>query len=435
MKLLLVGDNTAFVNWGGRGATLALLQLLSEQFQITNTIKGTEFLKDYGYINTIIPSRYRNIMTYIKNNSHRRAIYNYYLKIEKFFGAKEFISQNPEETANNILNNRKVLSEAAIIYDKCDAADIILIHGEGDMVFSSPARKSVLFLLGLAELGLRMKKKVVIANSIVSDCPITGCNRQIYEYAKKIFSKCAAVILRDYQSFKYVNQKMEIHHSILVPDSLFYWYPVLSNSASSIPYNGDFILSYPEKFDYLGKLKFSNPYICISGSALAGKNYKKTIEYYSQMVSEIARLGYDIYLVETCEVDKFLQKVAKKLKVNLIPSNIPIFMGGAILANASLFISGRFHPSILASLGGTPCVFLSSNAHKMKSVQNMLEYEYIKEFSLHDFSMLKDIYNLSQKYINAGTKMRHQIKDVVQKRYNEVIDLPIKIRKSDNIFN
>jgi polysaccharide pyruvyl transferase WcaK-like protein len=44
-----------------------------------------------------------------------------------------------------------------------------------------------------------------------------------------------------------------------------------------------------------------------------------------------------------------------------------------------VFVTGRFHPAILASNGGTPCVFLGSNSHKTLSLQTMLEYEHPRE--------------------------------------------------------
>jgi hypothetical protein len=43
----------------------------------------------------------------------------------------------------------------------------------------------------------------------------------------------------------------------------------------------------------------------------------------------------------------------------------------------------KYHPSILASLGGTPYIFLGSHAHKMFSLQEVLEYDIPKEFSAH----------------------------------------------------
>ena len=51
------------------------------------------------------------------------------------------------------------------------------------------------------------------------------------------------------------------------------------------------------------------------------------------------------------------------------------------MANAQVYISGRYHPAIMASLGGTPCVFMGSNSHKTWSLQSLLEYDNVIEYS------------------------------------------------------
>jgi polysaccharide pyruvyl transferase WcaK-like protein len=58
----------------------------------------------------------------------------------------------------------------------------------------------------------------------------------------------------------------------------------------------------------------------------------------------------------------------------------PIIAAAKILANAQAYVSGRYHPAIMASLGGTPCVFMGSNSHKTWSLQALLEYDKIMEY-------------------------------------------------------
>ena len=78
----------------------------------------------------------------------------------------------------------------------------------------------------------------------------------------------------------------------------------------------------------------------------------------------------------------FEKEVSKNTNTPLIPKDTPILAGAKILSKAKVYISGRYHPAIMASLGGTPCVFMSSNSHKTKSVQEILEYQDICEFSV-----------------------------------------------------
>jgi polysaccharide pyruvyl transferase WcaK-like protein len=153
------------------------------------------------------------------------------------------------------------------------------------------------------------------------------------------------------------------------------------------------------------------PYICIGGSALAAKDKKRSAEHFSLLVEKAKGLGYPVYLTENCGGDSFLQKVAAETGVGLVPVETAIFMGGAILANARLFISGRYHPSILASLGGTPCIFLGSSAHKMHSLQKVLGYENPHEFSVYPSgSELEEILEMARDYLDQGESLRMIIK-------------------------
>src|SRR6185503_5654610 len=91
-------------------------------------------------------------------------------------------------------------------------------------------------------------------------------------------------------------------------------------------------------------------------------------------------LGLELILIESDGRDGFLRQVAETVDAAILPVRTSIHAAAAVLASARAFISGRYHPSILASLGGTPCVFLGSTAHKMSSVQSILGYEVVRQF-------------------------------------------------------
>ena len=50
-------------------------------------------------------------------------------------------------------------------------ADLLVLDGDGDIIFSTPPRRATLFLLAMIELGIRLKKPVFLVNSMISDCP------------------------------------------------------------------------------------------------------------------------------------------------------------------------------------------------------------------------------------------------------------------------
>lgn len=110
------------------------------------------------------------------------------------------------------------------------------------------------------------------------------------------------------------------------------------------------------------------------GSSAAAWNPKRAKPHYEALTQALKKLGQPLVLVQTCEGDAFLEDVAKEAGVPFIPVNIPVMAGAAVLARAEVFVSGRWHPSIMATLGGTPCVFLGSNSHKTRSLQEQIGY-------------------------------------------------------------
>jgi len=94
-----------------------------------------------------------------------------------------------------------------------------------------------------------------------------------------------------------------------------------------------------------------------------------------------------------------------------------------------LFLSGRYHPSIFASLGGTPCIFMASHAHKMGSLSRVLEYEVQKQFTaIPGDAEVSEIVLLARDYLDQGDPLRARIRAVTELRYQEAITLPAVLK-------
>lgn len=426
MKALLVGDNRASLNWG-RGASIALHQLLSSSFEISDCITSDLFdlsTTDAGYVKTLMPARYYRHFRYLLARSSRRPI-GWYIRLEKSLGARDFISEDPSVSVDNLLAQKHRYPALARIHNQAAEADLIVVDGDGDIIFTTPPRRTTLFLLTMIELGIRLKKPVFLVNSMISDCPITGRNNQTLAAAKRLLTQCKAVALRDHESLTYVQKEMPEARAAFVPDSLFSWYSLYTDEHSHPPINGDFMLSHPEKGESWGKLDFSQPYICIGGGALASWYPDRAVERYGRLVDAVRRLGYRVYLTENDTPDAFLRRVAAAKGLGIVPVDAPILMCGAVLAHARLFISGRYHPSIFASLGGTPCIFLGSHAHKMTSLSRVLKYDEHPQFdAFPDDSEIEEIVAMVQSYLDQGEPLRDRIRQVAKGRGVEAHSLP-----------
>ncbi len=423
------------MNWG-RGASLALAQLLSSVFQITGRATGDFFLLDlanFGYVNTLTPAKYYRFFKRALRNRHRSRLLSWYTRCEEAWGARDFISQDPIESVDNLLAHKGRYPALANIYDQAAEADLLVIDGDGDIIFRTPPRRETLFLLAMIELGIRLKKHVFLVNSMISDCPLTGRNASTLAAARSLFAQCRAVTLRDPESLEYVQKEMPEAKCCYLPDSLFTWFPLYEDPTTKPPSNGDFILPHPERDEYWGKLDFSVPYICVGGGALAASQPEKAVLCYERLIDALKELRCRVYLTENDIPDEFLQKVAEVKGVGLIPANAPILMCGAVLASARLFVSGRYHPSILASLGGTPCIFLGSHAHKMGSLPRVLEYDDCRQFDA--FPSESDIVNIiatAKNYLAQGESLRARIRSAAKRRCDEVRQLPDYILQQVN---
>ena len=431
MKIFFVGDNRTAENWG-RGASLALGQLLSGSFEVAGRVTGelfNVFSAQAAYVGTLIPPRYYWLFRYLWLRRFRRP-FAWYMKLEQMLGAKDFIDEDPSVSIDNLIAHKHRYPALAKIYNQAQEADLIVVDGDGDIIFTTPPRRQTLFLLAMIELGIRLKKPVFLVNSMISDCPTTGRNRTTLAAARRLFAQCQAVSLRDPESLEYVRAEMPETNCSLIPDSLFAWFPYFIDRSSHPPLNGDFLLPHPEIDEHWGKLDFTRPYICIGGGALAASQPDRAAKYYGRLIDAIHGLGYRVYLTENDQPDSFLQGIAREKGIGLVPVNTPILLCGAVLAHARLFISGRYHPSIFASLGGTPCIFLGSHAHKMRSLSRLLNYENHMEFdTFPDEAEIAAIVSTARKYLEQGETLRTRIRQVAQMRCEEASQLPAFLKQ------
>jgi len=370
---LYVGDNTDGGNWGGRAQSLALMSLLGERFEITGTVPGAVVMGGGPYVRTMLPSLVAHALFYRRD---RGGWVEALVRMQERLGARDYITGNPVESAETILKYADKFPLLGRLRQQLEEADVIVVNGEGSGIFSTPYRRDFFFYLGIAELGLRLGKTVYFINTIFSDCPVTGRNTESLRAAEAVLSRCADVHVRDPYSVEYAAETMPSVRCRHVPDALFSWFDRVQDPAFLPPAVGDFAIPNPEEdARWFGRLDFARPYICVGGSSLAAHDPARAHATFRRLVERMADLDTAVYVIQTCGGDRFLKQVVAETGAGFVPLKCPIVMATAILTNARLLVSGRFHPTILASLGGTPCLFLEAHSHKMKSLQQSLGYE------------------------------------------------------------
>lgn len=419
MKVLYVSDNRTGANWGCRATSIALGQLLKKKCELIATVYRDEKFR------TVYWAPF-HFLTKLANQFYKKYPSINLVKkvIRRCFFASDYQSLNIEQSAQRYV----VLSEFDGKYaetlrwlDDCDA---VVINGEGDFIFN-PQRRTLQFLLTIIHLAHKRQKKVYVVNSIISPCPVHGEHEGVKTAVLNELKKCELVCLRDQESLRLLGEYCDSIPSKYVPDALFYWVKYFSAGGCDLRY-GDAVLPHPFDKDF-GGFDFSQPYICVSGSSFASQVDSAMLrESFASLTRELQKIA-KVYFVNPC-MDFFLYDIAEDLGVSVIPNATPVLMGGSVLANAVLYVSGRYHPSIMASCGGTPLICFESNSHKMRSLQELLGYDNITHYPLIlDEAQLAEISKLartlvSQPQVRTAILARCGIlAEEVQSKYAELV--------------
>lgn len=425
MKILYVSDNRVRGNFGCRATSTALSQLVRQHHEITGVITGRYTNND---LNNLIFCKYFPSWFYpflgkiARKNVIRSILFRLEQRVCHLFsshylaGPFDYISLDFESSITNLLEcipANPHLQEFNLNNYEFDA---MVVNGEGSFIFSSPEWhwREAMNLGMLMYWALKLKKKVYLVNAMFSDETISKRNKRMLDIMDNIFARCELVSVREKFSFEYACENLPNTKAIIIPDALFTWYNLINDDHKVE--NGRYYIPHCEERDELYEaLDFTRPYICVAGSSYAKMNSNKenTIQVYCNLINLLKkRYEGNIFLVEVCEGDNFLHEVSSATNVPIVSIETPIVAAGKILANAQVFISGRYHPAILASLGGTPCVFMGSNSHKTLSLQYLLEYEYIHEYNpIPTDEEIESMINIAMEYIKNGNKQREQIKE------------------------
>jgi polysaccharide pyruvyl transferase WcaK-like protein len=291
------------------------------------------------------------------------------------------LKDTPRQSADHILSHRGSHEFLNSLVARIEAVDMVIINGEGDMIFTSPPRRTMLFLLALVALSLKLGKKVFFVNTIASPSPDGSIDMVTVKQTADLLKDCAAVAVRDPRSLEFIGEHMPEVKAEYVPDALFLWrfnyFDKIDHDAGA----ASFLLPYIERTPVIDLPEIEKPYVVIAGSSRISASRGAAIDAYVGLIAGIQEAGFGVIACQPGPGDEFLKQAASKRKCSYISANIPIMAGAALLAGARVFVSGRYHPSILASNGGTPCVFFGSNSHKTSSLQQVLGYDDVREFN------------------------------------------------------
>jgi len=339
-NILFVGDNTDTPNFGCRATGSALAEILRQFLPITDRICRSELTQLFK--STPLCDDLRLYLKAVKKHGH-------------------------ESYANLLSRIKKV--------------DAVVLNGEGSFIFQSPPRKDLHYYFVILSACIEAGIPFYILNAMFTAFADEPLNTELVNQAMPILEQAEVFATRDFQSMQIIQQYSNERVNVtFIPDALFSWYSVFDEHKTifnNMIANSRFILPFVDNNSFYSDLDFSHPYALFSGNSFASWHYDQALNSFVKLAAALKnqaeKLGIHLYLIETCNGDAVLRQVALITGIPFIPVITNIYFAGSILGNAQCYVSGRYHPSILASLSGTPCVFMGANSHKTLSLQTVLE--------------------------------------------------------------
>ena len=347
-KVLYVGDNTDTLNWGCRATSQALYDIISQNVTVVDVIRRNDILSCF------------------RDTHFCPDVIEYYERI------------------------RKNDYQWTILKKRITNVDAVILNGEGSFIFRNPPRYDLHIYLCILLLCIEQGTPFYVLNAMFTDGTGYEKNNKLLNDTIRILRHASLVSARDPVSFDYLKKYDEKGDISLkyIPDALFSWYEFFNEQQDLIK-NMLIYSKYHKAFDQedvLGtnQIDFTRDYIILSGNSYVSAYPAKGIETFTALASELkkafAEKNIFIYLAECCVGDGFLRQVSKNTGIPIIKVENNIYFGAAILQHALCFVSGRYHPSILASLGGTSCVYMGSNSHKTASLQEVLHLDKVQVY-------------------------------------------------------
>jgi hypothetical protein len=284
-------------------------------------------------------------------------------------------------------------------------ADEVIINSEGNIVNgiepSGKYRRGARYVLAMAYLAQFVFKK---PTSIIN-FTVDPKNPDAEEIIREIFPHLERVIPREPLSIPELHRIGVTREMKWAPDILFSYQPKVETRE-----HGSSLLGHLN-------LPLSN-YVCLGDSSglrsLASVVKWDVGSVFATLIERIrSELGKEVVLIDGFNaIHPALNQIASRMnvpKVSLLNCSYESLI--EVLSKADLFISGRWHASIMASLNGTPFLLWGSDSHKTRALHVIFESPYrffhVDSLPIH----LDDLMEDAKAIIAAGPTLRESIKN------------------------
>ncbi|MGQ1946431.1 polysaccharide pyruvyl transferase family protein [Geofilum sp. OHC36d9] len=282
-------------------------------------------------------------------------------------------------------------------------ADMVYINGEGNIVNGvdkyGKYRNGGLYILFMAWLAKeKFQKKTFMVNHTVDPA-----NKDVFEMIEKVYPGLDKVYVRETLSLAKL-QEVGVDNGVFVPDALFGYQPIQNWQPSA---------------KLLRQIDFSKPYICIGDSSGIKNMYNQVKWDVVKVLSELIEKLKDV-MPQIIFVDGYnggnsdVNKVVRNTNIGIVNlKNCSYHDLFYVLQGAEIFVSGRWHASILSVLANTPILLWGSDSHKTKSLYTLLDYPYsfyeVNTFPIHIDEMVNEVKKIIQEKLQVKRLLNEKL--------------------------
>ena len=376
-NILFVGDVRPAKNYGAIATTEAMLDLIhgaapDAEVKIidSRSFSGQTPVEGWGEYSVGAPKQSSGVKSFVRNATQKVGIYSKVKNARAKKNSKASASDPVPARLDKYPEFAKKVTEGqAWAYEKklLEWAEVVIVQGEGNIVNGTDAYgryriggRYILFISYLAKY--IFKKPCYILNHTVDPQ-----NRDIKRIIREIYPKMDGIYVREKKSLA-VLEDWGVVNATYVPDALW-----------THDFEKD---SKVRKPAVLADFDFSRPYICIGDSSGISNKYTKVKwdieEVYTRLIRRLKKICPNIIFIDGYNGrDEEISRVIRKngvRSVNLENCNYHELY--YVLSGASLFVSGRWHASIIALLGHTPVLLWGSDSHKTEALYGEVDYGY-----------------------------------------------------------
>lgn len=377
-NILLIGDLTNAQNYGAIATSESLIDLFREKVDDDHfrTIEYRSFYAetplDGWPVESNSSSTNRTIKAYIKIVLRKLGLLSI---IKKAIGKADDDpgqSHVPVRLSDYEDFTKAVFEGTRLPFEKkmIEWADLVIINSEGNIV-NGTDKNGVYRFGGLYVLYMAYLSKIVLNKPCyIINHTVDPGNRDIQEMIKKLYPQMDGIYVRERMSFDLLS-KWGVINQRYVPDALF------THNFEQEDVEDEF------KKKWSGKIDFTKPYICVGDSSGIRNKYNKVkwdvIRTYDVLIKALkSNVCEQIVFIDGYNEtnDDILKIISDNSLASVNLNNCSYHELYYVLKSSELFISGRWHASIIALKAHTPILLFGSDSHKTEALYHEIDWPF-----------------------------------------------------------